>query len=442
VKEVRRMLWAAKECAGAEFGDARLTQRLVRLTSALAEHPASSIPEACGRWGETKAAYRFFDNEKVTPEKILEPHRRRTIERLAGHDIVLAVQDTTVLDYSSHKATKGLGPTGPEWTRGIFLHSCLAVSPEGEPLGLLGQRLWVRVVEGEPEETKESRRWIEMMEEAVAGIPETTTVVMVADRESDFYELFAHATANGRELVIRAKDRRVAGESKTVSEALFFEGKELGHHTIEVPRADGQREREATLAIQTATVRLSPPGGKGEGPELRALWIYEAGDPPEGQKAIEWFLLTTLPVATLEDAVRVLTFYTYRWRIERFHYVLKSGCGVERLQLETGRRLENALCTYSIVAWRLLHVTYAARLDPDQPCTTVLTEAEWKGLYVRIHRRRPPDRPPDLRTAIRWIAQLGGFLGRKSDGEPGVKVLWRGFRRLEDIAAMWEALHT
>lgn len=433
------MLWAARECAGANFGDARLAQRLIRLISLFAEHPDSSIPEACGEWPETKAAYRFFDNERVEPEAILEPHRKATMDRVGGKT-VLAVQDTTVLDYSSLKETRGLGPTGAEWSRGIFLHNCLAVSTEGEPLGLLGQKYWARSEHRHPE-TKESRRWIEMMEEAVAGIPEDTRVIMVADRESDFHELFVHAARRERDLIIRAKDRRVVGDSKRLSEALFFEGEELGRHEVAVPRADGHPRRDATLVLQAAPVKLRPPGGKGETPELFGLWIYEESDPPEGQKEIEWFLLTTLPAHTLDDAVRVLTFYTYRWRIERFHYVLKSGCRVERLQMESGRRLENALATYSIVAWRLVHVTYAARLNPDQPCTSLFTEAEWKGLYVRIHKKRPPTRPPNLKTAIRWVARLGGFLARKNDGEPGVKVLWRGFRRLDDIAAMWEALH-
>lgn len=271
-----------------------------------------------------------------------------------------------------------------------------------------------------------------------AASPEGVRVVMVADREAGFYELFSQGVSRGRDLLIRAQDKRLSGEMPYLSDALFA-APLLGYHTILVPKKPHLPERQATLAIHAASVTLKPPRGEGPGPTLTGLWVFEESDAPKAAASIEWLLLTTLPVADLTDAIRVVTWYSYRWRIERFHHVLKSGCQVEKLQLETERRLENALATYSIVAWRLLHLTYAAREEPNQPCTTVLSDSEWKALYATIHKTTiVPDKPPDLYTATRWIARLGGFLGRKHDGEPGVKVLWRGFRTLDPITQTWE----
>ena len=153
-------------------------------------------------------------------------------------------------------------------------------------------------------------------------------------------------------------------------------------------------------------------------------------------------LLTTLPITTLEEGLQVLTWYTYRWRIERYHYTLKSSCQVEKLQLETADRLMRALAVYSIVALRLLSLTYQARQTPDAPCTVALSGSEWCALYAAVHKTtKLPQTPPDLKTAVLWIAKLGGFLSRKGDGQPGVKVIWRGFRRLEDLTSMWEIFH-
>ncbi|MCY0903228.1 MAG: IS4 family transposase, partial [Firmicutes bacterium] len=160
------------------------------------------------------------------------------------------------------------------------------------------------------------------------------------------------------------------------------------------------------------------------------------------EQPIEWMLLTTLPITTLAEGLQCLTWYTYRWRIERYHYILKSGCQIEKLQLETKDRLMRALAVYSIVASRLLRLTYQARETPEAPCTEALSESEWRALYTATHKRTiVPKHPPTMQTAILWIAKLGGFLGRKHDGNPGLKVLWRGFRRLHDLTTMWEIFH-
>lgn len=198
--------------------------------------------------------------------------------------------------------------------------------------------------------------------------------------------------------------------------------------------------------MRFTSVMVHPPRNRRGRSKLPAvavnLVLVQEEATPAGEKPVQWLLLTTLPVKTLSDARRCILWYSYRWRIERYHFVLKSGCQVEELQLETAERLENALATYCIVAWRLLWLTYKSRRTPEAPCTVALETHEWQALYCTIHRAPvPPEEPPTLQEAVRWIAQLGGFLGRKSDGQPGVKTIWRGLRRLHDIAATWQLLN-
>ena len=448
------MFWAVTEAGGADFGDARLAQRLVRLLDCLSEHPTASIPHACGTWAHTKAAYRFFDNPRVTAAAILAPHRQQTVRRAAAYPVILAVQDTTVFNLTLHRHTQGLGPIGQAGLSGFFLHSCLAVSPDGVPLGLLGSTTWVRPPESKdshrthkhrPIGDKESRRWIDLTDVATADLPPTTRVIMVADREADLIDVFVHATQRGHDAIIRAAWDRRCVEPAGYLWATVAAQPVLGTLTVAVPRHDDAPTRTAVVTLRCARVTLRPPPHRRAeqlpAPSVTAVWVREAS-PPEGTPPIEWMLLTPWPVKDLTTAQTVVRYDTYRWRIERYHYVLKSGCRIEDLQLETFDRLDRALAGYRLVAWRLLWLTYLAREQPETPCTTVLRPAEWAALYA-AHTRRPdpPPAPVDLRTAVRWIAQLGGFLGRRGDGEPDVKTLWRGYRRLEDLTVMWEILH-
>ena len=447
------MLWAARDCATADLGDARLTQRLISLVAKLAEHPQCSLPEALGEWSATKAAYRFFSNPRVTVEAIYDSHREATLDKMQNQSTILAVQDTTIFNFTLHRQTEGLGPIGQAGLSGFFLHSCLAVTTEGVPQGILAHRLWVRSPEAKdshnthkkrPLADKESARWIDMTKEVRATVPDSTRVIMVGDRESDIFDLFLLAASNHDFLVRAAWDRRLHDSDEylwqTVENAPI-----LGRTTVKIPRADERPERAAILTLQTATVTLRiPPHRKKEKlqpPTLNALLVREES-PPDGEQPIEWMLLTTLPITTPEEAVQCLTWYTYRWRVERYHYILKSGCQIEKLQLEAKDRLMRAMAVYSVIATRLLWLTYQARETPEAPCTVVLRESEWKALYAAKHKTTSlPERPPNLQTAVLWIAKLGGFLGRKHDGNPGLKVLWKGLRRLEDLTTMWEILH-
>jgi hypothetical protein len=362
----------------------------------------------------------------------------------------VAARDSFAFNYTLHRKTAGVGPIGQAGLSGFFLHSRLAVTKDGVPLGILAHREWVRPLESKesrkthknrPLDDKESARWIDMTREVARIVPPATRVVMVGDRESDIFDLFLLADSKHDFLVRAAWDRRLDNSEEHLWYAVE-RAPVLGQAVIDVPRQDDRPTRKATLTLQSARVTLKPPQSRWKeklaSPTVNALLVREVS-PPEGATPIEWLLLTTLTCATLDDALRALTWYTYRWRIERYHFILKSGCRLEELQLETEERLVRALAVYSMVASHLLSLTYQARVAPEAPCTTVLGDSEWKALYAATKKTTIlPKTPPDLQTAVLWIAKLGGFIARKRDGQPGVKVLWRGLRRLQDLTAMWE----
>jgi hypothetical protein len=209
---------------------------------------------------------------------------------------------------------------------------------------------------------------------------------------------------------------------------------------LELHRHDGNPRRTAELSVRYHTVKLSPPLNRRDRNQLKPVEVNVIlaceENPPPNITAVRWLLITTLPVLSVEDALKCLKWYNYRWLIERYHFVLKSGCGLEKLQLETAARMERAFAVYCVVAWRLLWLTYSARKHPDISCESALQPDEWKTLCcIHFHTAVPPVNPPLLGEAVRWIGMLGGFLGRKGDGQPGVKVLWRGWSRLQDFVA-------
>ena len=339
------------------------------------------------------------------------------------------------------------------------MHSTLCCSDAGVPLGILHQTTWARETNRRDAgyrqrkasiEDKESHRWLEHQEVSQKLLPEDIEVILMTDREGDIYELFAQPRRAKSEFLIRAAQNR---NTKSVAFAddvipLFEAIRQQpcqGLQTLELQRTPKRKPRVATLSVRYGTLWLQPPQGHPKASEFGAIAVQvvlaEEEHPPEGEKAISWLLLTTLPVNSFEDACRCLERYSKRWIIERYNYCLQSGCRIEDLQLESADRLERALATYSIVAWRLLWLTYEARVDPDGSVEKVLEEHEWQALYCTIHKTTElPPQPPSIGQCVRWIAKLGGFLGRKGDGDPGVKTLWRGLQRLNDIAATWQLL--
>jgi len=446
--------WVADEMADPDFGDVRLNKRLVTLLAQLTAQPTQSLPQACGTWAATKAAYRFMDSAKVTPQGIRDAHHHAVLERGRRLERTLLLQDTTDLDFTHHPQTKGLGPLGATAAQGLKVHSGLLVSDTGVPLGLLTQSVWARSADDKgksrdwrkrPIEDKESRKWLVCLDALKRELPPNRRCVVIGDREADLYPLFAAARSENTDLLVRAAyNRRIDAESHTLTAALAA-APVVGTRTLSLRSRDGRPAREAVLEVRFTTVTLVPPAYyKGKYPAV-TLCVIEAREtsPPLGENALHWRLLTTLAVTDFEGACQCLDWYSHRWMIEQYHRTLKSGCQIEALQLETAVRLQVALALYCLVAWRLLWLTYEARRVPNASCATVLQPQEWQALYCSIHRTpTPPQKPPSLREAVRWIAQLGGFLARKGDGEPGVQTLWRGMQRLHDLAEMWKLLHT
>lgn len=393
----------------------------------------------------------FWGNKRVSHEAILEKASAETRARLAGEKRVLLVQDTTSFNFSHHPATEGLGPLENAYASGFLAHSTLAVSEVGVPLGVLKQVVWAR----DPAETgkraqrherafteKESYKWVDGLPGADL-LPVGVAPLVVCDAEAHLYDFLDELHARGLDYIIRAADyRSFTPEGQPLFEAV---AQQAVQEQLPLPlkRHPDREARTAQMALRFGTVTLRrPKRADTDEPALTVSVVdVQETDAPEGEKAVHWLLLTALPVETAQQARQVTMWYSYRWLVERLHYVLKSGCKLEESQLSQEVRLERLLAVYTLVAWRILWLTYQARITPDASCTGALQTHEWQALYLFTQKqRRLPKQPPSLHQAVRWIAQLGGFLGRKGDGQPGVKVLWRGWTRLQDITATFSLL--
>ena len=450
--------WAKEELGGADFGDQRLSRRLVSLAQDFYARPQANIPQACQSRARTKGAYRFLDHRETSMERVLAPHLEVTLSRLKGERVVLAVQDTTTLNYTAHPAAE-MGPIGYQVNKGIglLLHDTMAFNAQGTPLGLLDVQCWARDPKdfGKKKrrhelaiEQKESNKWLvsfRKVAEAQKQCPETT-LVSVGDREADIYELFELAWQGpcGPKLLVRAEqDRLLADGQGHLWERVVGE-KVWGIQEIWVARRSSRPGRVARLEIRFAKVGLRPPQRKVKLGDL-PIWAVLARevDSPEGVEPLEWMLLTTCEVSTFEQAVEKVAWYTLRWGIETYHRTMKSGCKIEERQLGHADRIETCLGIDLVVAWRIYQLTKLGREIPDVPCTVICEETEWKALVAYITKNPiPPDHPPTLREFTRMTASLGGFLGRKGDGEPGTKTLWLGLQRLDDLSAMYKVMTT
>lgn len=436
-----------------ELGDARRVKRAKRLTASLLRAPEASIPVSCGSSAETKAAYRFLSSAEVTAQALRAAHAAATVERIGGGTVVMAVQDKSNLDFTCCPGTAGLGPLDKPLHRGLKVQSVLLLDAAGVPLGVVDQQVWARDEdmgkrqtrrEREAEE-KESWYWRKGFEAVQERVPAEVKVIGIADRESDIYFVLAMPRREGMHLLVRsAHDRGIASEEHTRLREAVEAAPVLGTYGLKLERTRTRRERTAQLEVRAAQVVLCPPkhGTSGGGLDpvcVSAVQVRERGEVPRGEKRIEWLLLATWAVETLEAAQECAWTYSQRWKVERLHYVLKSGCRVEDLQLETADRLERALALYTFIAWRLLWLTYQARAAPLSSCTQALEEDEWRVLLA-VSGVRQVRGPPTLEDAVRRIAMFGGFQGRKGDGEPGVKALWTGWRRLMDFVLAAQAL--
>lgn len=449
--------WIKNELSTVALGDKRLNWRLQDTAEKLASRPNVSINQACDDWADTKATYRLFDNQKTTAEKILLPHQERTKERISGQKVVLAVQDTTYLDYSHHPSKEGMGPIGTEkqHLRGLVMHSSLTLTTAGLPLGIVSQQIWAREEEPKhltpaelkkvPIEEKESYKWLKALDETDKYIPEGTQCVNVGDSESDIFELFNHARNDHRDLLVRAAQNRAVCEPEVGLLWNCLEGCPVaGHLKVHVPERNGKPKRAAIVSVRFSKITLKAPAhlrSRMQDCPLFALLVQEE-NPPAAVEPLCWLLLTTVPVLSFADAQERIQWYCHRWKIEIYHKVLKSGCKVEQAQLVTAERLLPMLTLFAIIAWRLFWMTFLARHEPDAPCASFLTDAEWKALYAFTHKTAAlPRSVPTVQQATLWIAKLGGFLARTHDGSPGVTVFWRGWQRLSDITSSWLISH-
>ena len=445
--------WAQRVYAFAQLPDRRLKTRLIRVAEGLAAAPSDSLPQTFEDWGQVKGAYRFVANQRVKPESLGRALPPSTALRCAGEELVLVVQDTTFLTFPPACHAEGLGPINDKPSRGIALHSALALRPDGLSLGVAHLHSWCRPKSqpparrraNRPIEEKESFRWLEAMRAVHEAFQENLEpherprLCHVCDREGDIHELFALAEELGDAVVVRcARNRRVE-----VDEAL-----DKAHDAISrlpaqavlqlaVPRKPGQAARPATVEIRFQRQTLSPsqsaPSQRRRG-KVR-LWLVEVREPnpPEGVAPLHWRLWTNEPVQTLEEALRIVDIYCQRWRIEEYHRVLKEGCRIEQVRFRTAERIRSAIALYAPVALRIVELRDLARACPDRSCAIFLGETEWRVLWTLQHKRPPApgQEPPTVAQAIRWIGALGGHLGRKRDGRPGTKTLWRGFRDLQ-----------
>ncbi len=448
--------WAEQEFGGCTLPDARLQTRLLTMARDFYARPTASLTQACSSRAKTKAAYRFLDHEHTTMDTLLQPHYRSTQARMRGESIVLAVQDTSSLNYTTHVATEGLGPIGStaEGPQGLHLHSTLAFNVQGTPLGFIDVQCWARdpgefgkkaLRQQVPIEDKESYKWLKSYQAtaAVQASCPRTTLVSVGDREADIYELFQEAAAHpdGPKLLVRAEhNRKLQDEQQRLWETMQARPVDAVQ-VLQVPRQGNRAARQASLEIRYAAVSLVAPRRR-HGPAL-AVWAVLAREhaASAGVKPLEWMLLTTVEVSSVEQACERLMWYSRRWGIEVLHRTLKSGCRIEQRQLGQADRLEACLAIDLVVAWRIYHLSKLGRDDPQAPCTVYFEEAEWKALTVFMTKNSAAsNQVPTLREMIHSVATLGGFLGRKGDGEPGAQTLWLGLQRLDDIVAMWQAM--
>jgi hypothetical protein len=442
--------WVDEEMVESQMHDARHAKRLATLLTRLGEQPGSSIPSACRGWAETMAAYRFVENPNVGFEEILSGHKQATLERIRAQEVALLVQDTSFLNYGTLQAKAGMGTVKEKVRDEHLLHTTVAFTPERVNMGVLGAKCWQRPEQPvghqrkrKPIEEKESYRWLEgyaLACEVKQACPQTV-VVSVADCEGDIQEWFLDAmnrpAEERAEFLIRAKcNRRLApGTAPRYLWEVMQRARPLGRLTFELSRQADRPSRRVTLSVKAMPVTFNGarrPGGRLPPVQVWAVYAIEL-KPPKGEEPIEWLLLTSVPVAGFSAACMVVQWYRCRWEIELFFRVLKQGCQIERLRLETTPRLLNALAIYLIIAWRIQTITMMGRAYPEASCEAVFEPHEWQTIYMMQYQSPPPDQPPSLRDTVRALAQLGGFLARTGDGEPGIKSIWQGYHRLHEF---------
>jgi len=428
-----------------DFGDKRLTKRLVETLEKMTKNSQESILGATKDRSAAKGFYRLLSNDKFSMEKLTEEAKKATIERILEHETVLAIQDTTDDNMNSHKKTEGLGYSS-EHVLGIKIHSCIALTPEGLSLGLLGQSYETReeakstLTKAEkaarPIEEKESYRWLEMLRDSTGDIPDSVNVITICDREGDFYELYSEAMELDKAFIIRVThDRKTDGNEKVIKK--IRKTKAYAQVTVDIPRdtRNNKPARQAEMEIAYCTVNVLKPDSVNsekapDSIKMNIVRITEIGV-KDGEEKIEWILAANLPVNNADDAMKIVEYYLHRWKIERFHFVLKSGTKVEEIQQRTYEKIKPVIFIKSVIAMFIMTITYVGRIMPDIPCDVFFDDDEWKTMYKIVNKTKiAPDEPYSLADAVKYLGTLGGYKRSPSDGPPGLKSIWSGLCEL------------
>lgn len=438
--------WAEQTFGSADLGDRRRTRRLVESAARIAQHPQQSFPQVFG-WNDLRGFYRLCDQPEATLEAVMQPHWEQTRAAMRLEPLVLILHDTTELDYTHHPALRGIGPVGDGRGRGLLQHNSLAVmAAPRQVLGLAYQQLRKRQPASKNDTTarrrhrpRESQLWTRGIE-AVGAAPPGSCWVDVCDRGGDLYESMCLCRGQNHHFLFRAQHDRVVFVTPTHDQEqhLFAYARSLpsqGCDQVEIPGRGGRPARTATVHWAAAPVWIPPPRGypQASAQPVLAAWVIRIGEPPPpaGQEEpLEWILLCSLPTDHLAEIKERRDGYVCRWMLEVFHDIEKNGCSQEDRCFETADRLETCLAVLSLVAVRVFQLRCALDHQPEASATQVATPAEI-ALVCRLQGHK--GRQLTVRDFVRGVAQLGGFLGRRADGKPGVPSLWRGYQRLQDL---------
>jgi len=438
--------WAERNFSKAELGDRRRTQRLVNAAAKIAAHPQSAFTQIFD-WNELRGFYRVCDQKQATLQAVLQPHWQQTRQALEQRALALIVHDTTELDFTTHPHLVGAGPIGDGGGRGFLQHNSLALVPQPrEVLGLAYQQLRTRQPRPEGDNSyrrkqrpRESDLWLHGIR-GLGPAPEGCCWVDVADCACDIYEAMQAALALGHHFLFRARENRVAfadaaGEQRT---HLMDHARSLasqGTDRVAIAGRGGRPSRTARVCLAGAALWVPAPHGtraRWSQPRLR-LWVIRIWEPhpPAGvEEPLEWILLCSLPTATLAELKERRDWYCCRWMAEVYHDIEKNGCSQEARRFRTAERMETCLALLSVVAVRVFQMRCALEAHPEAPAEQVATHTE-----IEVVRRFLQDNENHftVRRFVHGVAKLGGFLGRRGDGDPGVRALWRGYQRLQDF---------
>lgn len=432
--------------AQVDLGDHRRTQRLIRSAAQIAAHPEKPFTQIFD-WPQLKGFYRLCNQEAATLKAIQTPHWNQTRQVMGQHPVVLILHDTTELDFTSHPALDDTGPIGEGHGRGFLQHNSLAVVPDPrQVLGLAYQQIELRQEAPEHETAserrsreRESKLWIRGIE-ATGRPPVGSQWVDVGDRGADIYEAMLASQNQGHGFVFRvAQDRQIwrdaKGETTGKLRAYACSLASQGEDQVEIPARGGRASRVAHVQMAVSRVWIPAPTGtprRGEQPVV-AAWVVRIWEatPPAGVEALEWILVTSVPTQTIVQIRERRDWYACRWMVEVFHDIEKNGCGEEDRRFEKAARMTACLAILALVAVRIFQLRTALTSQPDAAATLVASADEIAVVKKWVeHRGR---KRFTVRDFVRGVASPGGFLGRKGDGDPGVRTLWRGYQRLQDL---------